>query len=128
MGEYDVENASSRSSLQRNAVQGGMSLAGGIALLALHGLAGIPFLGIIAGIAMAGFGYTMVNKKYTRKAGELTQGGVLLAAGIITAVAALPIPVISGFGAFVLWGSGIGLVGYGIWKLFQYHRGMRNRG
>lgn len=128
MGEYDLDNVSSRTSLQRNAVQGGMSLAGGIALLILNGLSGNIFVGIVAGIAMAGFGYSMVNKKYAKKAGETTQGSVLLGAGIITAAAALPIPVISGLSSFVLWGSGMGLVGYGIWKLLQYRKGIRNRG
>ena len=120
MSDYpSYHSAPSRELLVKQATQGGFAVAGGLALLIFKGLVAIPVLGILLGGAM------LVAGIYLRVKGgsgdKFTSVGLMGLGGV--ALASLLIPPIGG----LMWLSGLGLIGIGIWKLVQYRRGMKGR-
>jgi len=101
--------------------QGGYAiggLGGGIALLALHAIGGVPAL-IVGGI-VALIGLAISSSKDDRTAGIVTA-----AAGALTAAAA--IPVIGGIAGALLTISGIGLLVMGGINLYKFVKNYRKR-
>jgi hypothetical protein len=104
----------------QQAIQGGLAMAGGLGLLALQALGAIPFLGFLAGAAMAYGGYRMLQPAQGRHSGDTLQGMSLVVLGVLTAAAGLP--VLKAIAGFVLGGAGIGLLVFGAWRLVNYWR------
>lgn len=101
--------------------QGGQAIggvAGGIVLLALTGIHGIPAL--VVGGVIAVIGLAISGSKSDRTAGVITT-----AAGVLTAVAAVPF--IGGIAGTLLSISGIGLLVMGGINLFKFIKGYRKR-
>jgi hypothetical protein len=101
--------------------QGGLAIGGvggGIALLLLSGLGGIPAL-IVGGIVTV-VGLAISGSKDDRTAGTITAG-----AGILTAAHALPF--LGGLAGTLMSISGIGLLVMGGINLFKFIRNYRNR-
>ncbi len=101
--------------------QGGLALgglAGGIALLALHAIAGVPAL-IVGGI-VAVIGLAVSGSREDRAAGMITLG-----AGILTAARILPL--IGGLAGTLLTISGIGLLVMGGINLYKFIKNYRQR-
>jgi hypothetical protein len=101
--------------------QGGQAIGGvvgGIALLILTGIHGIPAL-IVGGI-IAAIGLSISGSRDDRTAGLITT-----AAGVLTAVAAVPF--LGGIAGTLLSISGIGLLIMGGINLFKFIRGYRKR-
>lgn len=98
--------------------QGGQAIggvAGGIVLLALAGLHGIP--GLIVGGVVAAIGLVISGSKSDRTAGLITIG-----AGVLTAIGAF-----TGVGHGLMVVSGIGLLIMGGINLFKFIKGYRKR-
>lgn len=110
--------------------QGGLAiggLGGGIALLVLNSVLGIP--GLIIGGVVTLIGLAIGSSKDDRTAGTIATG-----AGILTGVHALSafkIPILSalagGLGGALLTISGIGLLVMGGLNLFKFVKNYRNR-
>jgi len=111
-----------RKQREKNAVQGSVAIVGGLALLIVRAISGIPVLGIVAGVFIAFIGWTLISGKSVKKPGESVQGAVLLLVGAVAAVAALRIPLLGSLSATALVVTGIGLMVYGGWKLWSFIR------
>lgn len=122
MSGYPSYGSPSREVLVKQATQGGFALAGGVALLVFHGLAGIPVLGPIIGGAMLVAGLALRSKG--SRGDNVTSLALTVLGGL--AVATI-IPGIGGLAGGLMWLSGLGLIGVGVWKLLQYRSGLRRR-
>ena len=123
MSSYPSYGSSpSREVLVKQATQGGFAVAGGLALLIFKGLAAIPIFGPIVGAAMLVAGLVLRNKGTS---GDKFTSVALIGLGGL-AVATI-IPFLGGLANGLMWMSGIGLIGVGVWKLIQYYRGMKAR-
>lgn len=117
---------SSRSAIVRNATQGGFALAGGVALLIFKGLAGIPILGPIIGGAMLVAGLVTRPKGSSgSKSDRYTSLALTVLGGL--AIATI-IPGLGGLASFALGASSMGLIGVGVWKLWQYYQAKKRYG
>lgn len=114
--------APSREVLVKQATQGGFAIAGGIALLIFKGIVAIPYFGVIVGAAMLISGLVLRSKG---SSGDKFTSVALIGLGAV-AVATV-VPVLGGLASGLMWLSGLGLIGVGIWKLIQYSRGMKGR-
>lgn len=124
---YQPASRDDRRAITNSAIHGGMSLAGGVVLLVASALAsGMPFLAIVGGGALAIYGVTQLRSKGYRRPGNTTLSAVLTGLGIVTAAAGTGI--LGGIGGFLLTASGIGLLAYGGWKLWQFRSGMKRYG
>ncbi len=102
--------------------QGGKGLAGvggGIAMLALSGLAPVPSL-IIGGIVgVTGLAVASSSKE------DQTAGYVAAGAGALTALTAVPF--IGGLAGTIMTLGGVGLLVAGGYSLYRFYKGMRSR-
>ncbi len=111
-----------RNQLVKEGTAGVFSLAGGGGVLLLSAFVGGGFslLGLLLGGAVA-----FVGAAVSRDQKDRMVGLGIMAAGVLTAAASLPL--IGGIGSFLLGASGIGLLGLGGYNLYRFYRGMRSR-
>jgi len=105
-----------RSQLTHHGVKAVGAIAGGITLLALASLGGIP--GIIVGGVITVVGASLIGSKRDRGA-----GAIIAAAGAVTALSSLLLPGLD----WLIRIPGIGLIGVGIYSLVKFIRGMKTR-
>ena len=107
-----------RKELERNAMTGIGGIGGGLAVLAVSSVvAGNPIIGLLIAAGMGFGGYRM-----TKSAEDRTAGKVLMGAGVLTAISALPW---FGTGLFTL--AGVGLIGWGGYSIYKFVKGMKSR-
>lgn len=96
-------------------------IGGGVALLVLRGIGGLLVPGLIVGGVLTAVGIGISSKsKEDRMAGLITT-----AAGVLTAVASLPI--VGGFAKGLMLIGGIGLLVAGGVSLYKFIKGLRSR-
>lgn len=128
---YDMEPVDSREISDRG-FKGISSTVGGVALLVLKGIAG--WLGGIVGVGIGvlAMGIGLSGLKGGTKA-DKTGGAVALGAGALLALTGIShwhIPIISGLASFstgLVTIGAVGLIGYGLWNIFKFVRGLRSR-
>ncbi|TFG63630.1 MAG: hypothetical protein E4H36_05150 [Spirochaetales bacterium] len=106
-----------RSGLAKHGTTAAAGIAGGIVLLVLGALGPVASL-IVGGVII------VVGVVITTSREDRLPGIVAIAAGAVTALGVFKF----GFADFLLRISGIGLLIMGGIKLFQFFKGMRNRG
>jgi len=115
----------STTSLSKMGVSAVGYTAAGIFLAVLNAIAGGHWLpGVIAGgvVTLLGFGSFSSKDPADKKAGL-----ILTAAGALTVLSSIPIPVISGFSK-VLLGLGVfGLLALGVINAVKFFRGLKQR-
>jgi hypothetical protein len=109
-----------RSEVRNNFIKGVAGIGGGVGLWILSTLGFIP--GLIVGGLVAGVGALMLRSEKERNAGMAAIG-----IGALTAVAASPIPFISGFSNVLFGIAAIGAGIFGGWSLWKYFQGMKAR-
>ncbi|MDR3160304.1 MAG: hypothetical protein LBU28_01665 [Spirochaetaceae bacterium] len=97
-------------------------IAGGILLLVLRALP--PVAGIIAGAVAGAVG---LGALFSRDAGDRKPGLIITAAGLLGILAKAPVPLIRPVAAFALGIGALGLLALGVWKAFQFLRGLKSR-
>lgn len=111
--------------LARQGVAAVAGIGGGLALLVLNAVTGIPLIGLIAGgvVAVVGFG-----SMASRAPEDKRVGFIAAAAGSLTVVSHLRFlgPIASLAGSLVGLGV-IGLLGMGIWNAFKFVKGLKSR-
>lgn len=114
-----------RETLVRQGMRGFGGVGGGVGLLVLQSLAriggGFSLLGLIVGGTLAIFGLAVAAKDPT----DRDAGMVIAGAGIMTAVASLPI--VGGLASGLMWVAGVGLLGIGGVNLYRFFKGIRAR-
>lgn len=107
--------------LREQGTRGIMATGAGIGLFGINALIHVPVLGTIIGGGLVLLGLMgLFGKSKTDK----VSGGVLLAAG----AAGIATIFMKGFSGFVLSAGGIALVGYGLFNVFKFIRGLKHRG
>lgn len=106
-----------RREVTKSGVKGFGALAGGGSLLVLSAISSFWLIGVIAGAVLAVIGFSLTTSRSDRTAGVIT-----VVAGVVTAAASL-FPVLHR----LLWLSGIGLIGAGVYLLFKFFRGVKSR-
>jgi hypothetical protein len=104
----------------------------GLGLLILNGFTG-GWGGIIVGGIVTVGGLSIMGSKGSANAGDKRLGGLITAAGAVTAGAALcqvlpGLQWLKGLGSAALWISGAGLLGLGIWNIIKFVKGLKSRG
>jgi cell division protein FtsW (lipid II flippase) len=111
----------SRQDLVKQGMRGVAGVGGGIGLLILSGIRNAGLVpGLIAGGVLAVVGLVIGRSREDRNAGLIALG-----AGIVTAVAS--IPVIGGVVGWLLPVAGIGLLLAGGYSLFKFWTNLRKR-
>jgi hypothetical protein len=108
------------SDLRARGTKGVMSAIGGVGLLTVNALLGIPVLGWIVGGALVLVGISgLFGKSRTDKA----SGSIMMVAG----AAGLTALILPHLAHGLLWLGGVALLGYGAWNIFKFVRGLRSR-
>jgi hypothetical protein len=103
----------------------------GLGLLILNGFSG-GWGGLVVGALVALGGFGIMGSKGSSDPKDKRLGGLVTAAGVVTAGASLLsilhfLGPLAALGQFVLWGSGIGLLGLGIWNIIKFVKGLKSR-
>ena len=109
-----------RKTLVKQATKGLGGLGGGIVLLVLSSLGGVPAL--VVGGVLAVVGAVISTSKDDRSAGLVTA-----AAGVLTILAGIPLAALSAISGSLMIASGIGLIAAGGYNLFKFIRGLKSR-
>ncbi len=110
-----------RNVLMKQGTKAAGGIVGGVALLILRGVGGFLVPGLIVGGILTAVGIGISSKsKSDRLAGLVTA-----AAGVLTAVASLP--VVGGFAKGLMLVGGLGLLVAGGVSLFKFIKGLRSR-
>jgi len=118
MGDYYPVDAGE---VRKNGMRGVISTGAGIGLMLFNSLLNIPVVGWILGGGLVVLGVMgLVGRTRTDK----TTGTVMMAAGAL-GIASF---VLKGFTGFILGAAGIGLVGFGVFYLFKFVKGLKSRG
>lgn len=122
----------SNKELTNRGVRGVGFTVGGVVLLILKGVA--TAAGGIVGLVLGGITIVVgASSLKSSSAADKTGGAIALGAGALLALTGLSrfhIPLISGIAGLTsgLVGIGaIGLIGYGLWNIFKFVKGLRNR-
>lgn len=115
--------------IRKSGVVGVGSAIAGAGLLILNAVSG-GWLGIIGGGIVTLGGLGIMNSK---ESVDKRMGGLVTAAGAVTAAASIlhlipGLRGLAGLGQFVLWASGIGLLGVGIYNIIRFVKGLKSRG
>ncbi|TFG83175.1 MAG: hypothetical protein E4H20_06130 [Spirochaetales bacterium] len=106
--------------VRKNGMRGVLSTGAGIGLLLFNGLLNIPILGwIISGALIVLGALGLVGKQGSDK----TTGSILIGAGAL-GVASF---VLKGLTGTLLGIGGVGLIGFGIFNLFKFVKGLKSR-
>lgn len=117
MGDYYPADPAE---LRRQGTRGVISTGAGVGLWLVNGLLRVPFLGPALGGVLVLLGILgLVGRNRT----DRTTGVVLMAAG----GAGLASLVLPGLSSLLFWLSGLGLVGFGLYNLFKFLRGLKSR-
>ncbi len=101
-------------------MRGVVSTGAGLGLMLFNSLLHIPVIGWILGGGLIALGVMgLVGKNRTDK----TTGAVLIGAGVLGLASFL----LKGFTGFILGAAGIGLVGFGVFSLFKFAKGLKAR-
>ncbi|MBU0927199.1 MAG: hypothetical protein KKA67_05580 [Spirochaetes bacterium] len=107
--------------VRKNGMRGVISTGAGVGLILFNSLLHIPVVGWILGGGLVALGVMgIVGKNRTDK----TTGMVLLGAGALGLASFL----LKGLTGFVLGAAGIGLIGFGVFSLIKFARGLKSRG
>jgi hypothetical protein len=103
----------------------------GLGLLILNGFTG-GWGGLVVGAIVGIGGLSIMGSKGSSNPGDKRLGGLITAAGAVTAGAALlkiiGLGGIAWLGSAALWISGAGLLGLGIWNIIKFVKGLKSRG
>ncbi len=104
----------------------------GLGLLILNGFSH-GWGGLVVGPLVLLGGLGMMGSKNSSDPADRRLGGLVTAAGAVTTGAALcqvlpGLQGLAGLGSLVLWGSGIALLGIGIWNIVKFVKGLKSRG
>ena len=106
--------------LSDKGTRGVMSSAAGLGMLGVNALLGVPVVGTVISAGLLVLGATgLLGKTKTDK----TSGTVLTVAG----VAGLTTLFLPGLANSILSLGGIGLLGYGVYNLFSFFRGLHRK-
>ncbi|MBN2873494.1 MAG: hypothetical protein JXM71_00240 [Spirochaetales bacterium] len=106
--------------VRKNGMHGVVSTGAGIGLLLFNSLLNIPVVGWILGGGLVVLGIMgLVGKNRTDK----TTGALLMGAGVLGLASFL----LKGFTGFILGIAGFGMIGYGVFNLFKFARGLKSR-
>lgn len=119
-------------------VKGIGATIGGVGLLIVQGVAG--FLGGLVGLVVGGIAVVLGAGSLASKSSTDRRGGAIaLAAGAVLALPGLAhllggVPIVGsilkvagGFSAFVVGAGALGLLGYGIFNIIKFVKGLRSR-
>ncbi len=106
-----------RDRLVKQGLQGAGALGGGVGLLLLKGLSGIPIVGLVAAGVVTVAGIIIGTSRDDRAAGLVAVG-----AGVLTGVAAIFAPL-----GVLMTVAGWGLLAGGAYRLFTFWRNLRKR-
>jgi hypothetical protein len=98
--------------------------AGGLFILLLNTIARSPILGFIVGgiVCLFGIGAFLSKDSTDKKAGF-----IIMAAGALTILSKIGIPVITAFSGTILGISTFGLLALGIWNGIRFFIGLKKR-
>ncbi len=103
----------------------------GLGLLILQGFSH-GWGGLIVGPLVLLGGLGIMGSKDASNAADRRLGGLIATAGAVTAGASIlkiiGLKGLAGLGTFALWGSGIALLGIGIWNIVKFVKGLKSRG
>lgn len=106
--------------VKKQGMRGVISTGAGLGLILFNSMLRIPVLGWILGGAMVVLGIMgFLGRNRTDK----NTGKVLMGAGILGLASIF----FKGFSGLILGASGIGLVGYGIFNLVKFAKGLKSR-
>ncbi len=106
--------------VRKNGMRGVIATGGGIGLILFNSLLHLPVVGWVLGGALVVLGVMgLVGRNRTDK----TSGAVLLGAGVLGLASFL----LKGFTGFILGIGSLGLVGYGVYNLIKFARGLKSR-
>ncbi len=107
--------------VRKNGMRGVISTGAGLGLMVFNSLLHLPVVGWVLGGALIVLGVMGVaGRNRTDKA----TGTVMMGAGVL----GLSSIVLKGLTGFLLGAAGIGLVGYGIFNLIKFAKGLKSRG
>lgn len=117
MGDnYPVDSGEVR----KHGMRGVVSTGAGIGLILFNSLLHIPVLGMVLGGVLIALGVMgLIGKNRTDK----TTGTVLIAAGGLGLASFL----LKGLTGFILGAAGLGLIGFGVFSLFKFAKGLKSR-
>ena len=106
--------------LRNQGTRGVISTGAGVALWIVNGLLHIPYLGVILGGVLAVLGLLGL---FGRSGTDRTTGVILMAAG----GAGLASIILPGLSSFLFGAGGLALVGFGLFNLFKFLKGLKSR-
>ena len=119
-------------------VRGVGATVGGLALFIVQGISG--FLGGIGGLVIGGLSFVLgASSMKSHSSTDKRGGAIAMVAGAVLALPGLghflgPIPVIggilkaaAGFSGFVIGAGAVGLIGYGVYNIVKFVRGLKSR-
>lgn len=106
--------------VRKNGMHGVISTGAGIGLILFNSLLHIPVVGWILGGGLVVLGIMgLIGKNSTDK----TTGVLMMGAGVLGLLSFF----LKGFTGFILGAAGIGLIGYGVFNLFKFAKGLKSR-
>jgi hypothetical protein len=124
MDNYPVDSRD----LSKRGTRGIMSTGAGIGLLIVNSIIHFPLVGAIIGGGLVVLGLTGLfgRTKTDKLAG--TAAVVVGIAGLSTVFRHIPIlGAIAGFSSWIVGAGAVALLGYGIWNIYKFVKGLRNR-
>ena len=107
--------------VRKHGMRGVVATGAGIGLILFNSLLHIPVLGMILGGGLVALGLMgLIGKNRTDK----TTGTVLIVAGAFGLASFF----LKGFTGFILGTAGLGLIGFGVFSLFKFAKGLKSRG
>lgn len=113
---YPVDTAE----VKKHGMRGIISTGAGVGIILFNSLLHIPVLGWVFGGAMVVLG---VMGFFGRTRTDKTTGKILMGAGLF-GIASM---IFKGFTGFILGTAGAGLIGYGLFNLFKFAKGLKSR-
>jgi hypothetical protein len=106
--------------VRKNGMRGVVSTGAGIGLMLFNSLLNIPVIGWILGGGLVVLGVMgLIGKNRTDK----TTGLVMMGAGVLGILSFF----LKGFTGFILGAAGIGLIGFGVFNLIKFAKGLKSR-
>lgn len=106
--------------VRKSGMRGVVSTGSGVGLLLFNSLLHLPIVGYVIGGALVVLGVMgLIGKNRTDK----STGAVLIGAGVLGLASFF----LKGVTGFLLGAGGLGLIGYGLFNLFKFARGLKSR-
>ena len=117
------------SNLSKRGTRGILSTGAGAGILILNGILHFPVIGAVIGGVLVVLGISGIFSKTRTDKVAGTVALVIGAAGLTSVLGAIPIiGSLARFSSTVLGVGAIGLIGYGIYNIVKFVRGLRHRG